>query len=173
MESDDDLLSDQSSFCENFSQVQEGVTVCSAESKSIDTDLMKKMYKVVRLKQKRSERLGEEFIKLKAEYGSYRHILKRLGISWGMMQNIYMVRHRPKKVHTCKISTEMKEAIVNFCLNGPATVVLPEAEHSQKVFLNRSLKEACKMFNDGGYISQKIAPSTFRKYIPRKIVKLR
>ena len=141
-------------------------------SRSADGDLLKKICQIVRLKKTNSEMFRDLLLSLRKVYGSYRKIAKVLAISWGSFQNIYMNRKRMKKVYQRKVTKEMKEAIVNFCLEGPATIVLPEAEHSRKVFLNTSLKEACKLFNEGGFINRRISPSRFRKYIPRKVVKL-
>ena len=91
---------------------------------------MKKICQIVRLKQKKSKMLDEVLSELRTEYGSYRNIAKLLHISSGSFQNIYMVRHQTQKVYHHKLTADMKQAIVNFCLDGPATTVLPEARHS-------------------------------------------
>ena len=135
-------------------------------------NLVKAMCNISRLKQKRSKMLPQALKDLRAEYGSYRGIAKRLGISWGTMQNIYMYRKRTQKVYKRRLTQGMVEAIQKFCLEGPASVTLPDAENCNKVYLNVSLKSACCMFNDSGIINHPISVSTFRKYVPKRLVKL-
>ena len=46
-----------------------------------------------------------------------------------------------------KLSAQTKIDIQNFYLEGGITMSLPEAQYANTLFLNRSLKEACEMFN--------------------------
>ena len=145
---------------------------CSPGKKFMDKDLVKRMYHIVRLRQMRSKNLPKSLRDLKADYGSYRSIAKQLQISWGEFQCLYMIRKRVQKVYKRKVSQEMKEAIAKFCMEGPVAINLPEAQYAGKAFLNVSLKHACEMFNNAELINRRICVSTFRKYLPRKTVKL-
>ena len=152
---------------------KENMSVDTSLGKSIlDENLIKKVCDIVKLKEKKSKHLATALHELKAEYGSYRSVAKLLDISWGKFQGLYLIRKRPKKVYKHKISEEIKQEIEKFCFDGPATISLPEAQHAGKVFFNRSLKEATEMFNSGGYINRSISVSTFRKFLPKKKVKL-
>ena len=83
-----------------------------------------------------------------------------------------MVRKWYKKVYQRKFTNKIKEAIEKFCLEGPVSVTLLEAEHSRKTFLKMSLKDATEAFNSSGYINRKISVSGFRTYVPKTSVKL-
>ena len=136
-------------------------------------DLLKEVYAVVRLKHtKNNEQLKAKVTELAQKYGSLRSVARRLGITWGQIQNMYRIRKYKKKVYVRKFDEETKEEIAKFYLEGPAVVSMPDAQHSGKVFLNRSLKEACNMFNASRVNKRKVAPNTFAAYRPKKRVKL-
>ena len=78
-----------------------------------------------------------------------------------------MVRKWYKKVYQRKFTNKIKEAIEKFCLEGPVSVTLLEAEHSRKTF-----KDATEAFNSSWYINRKISVSGFRTYVPKTSVKL-
>ena len=91
---------------------------------------------------------------------------------WGQMQNMYRIRKYKKRRYVRKFDEETKQAIKKFYLEGPAVVSMPDAQHSGKVFLNKSLKEACVMFNATRLNKREVAANTFAAYRPKKMVKL-
>ena len=46
---------------------------------------------------------------------------------------------------------------------------LPEAQYANPLFLNRTLKEACEMFNKSRGTKRKVALSTFCELRPKRI----
>ena len=134
--------------------------------------LIKEMCLIAKLKQSRSSNLKSALNDFKVRYGSLRSISKQLGLTWGEMQNLYLLRNYEKKNLTRKLDGEVKEDIRKFYLEGPISISLPEAEFAGKVFLNRPLKEIWELFNSGRDNKHKVAFSTFAKYRPKKRVKL-
>ena len=76
------------------------------------------------------EQLSRKVKELGQKYGSLRSVARRLGITWGQMQNMYGIRKYKKKVYVHKFDEETKEAINKFYLEGPAVVSMPDAQHS-------------------------------------------
>ena len=136
--------------------------------------LLKEMCHIAKVKKSGSlVKLKSAIADLKAGYGSLRSIARRLHLSWGEMQGIYLVRdYKVTKVYTQKLDAETKESIKEFYLEEAASFPLPEAAYAGKIFLNRPLREACELFNRKRGMKRKVGASTFAKYRPKKTIKL-
>ena len=138
-------------------------------TKKSNISLVKDLCCIAKLKQQRSKDLKEAVKNFRLKYGSLRSVAKRLGLSWGSMQHIYLHRRVTKAKYIRKIDEETKNDIQKFYVEGPITMPLPEAQYAGVLFLNRSLKEACELFNKDRGTKRKVALSTFAMHRPKKV----
>ena len=137
--------------------------------KSSNIPLVKDLCGIAKLRQKRSKDLKDAVKTFRAKYGSLRSISKHIGLSWGEFQNIYYPRTVVKAEYIRKISAQTKKDIQNFYLEGGITMSMPEAQYANTLFLNRSLKEACEMFNNTRGTNRKVSLTTFSRQRPKKV----
>ena len=134
--------------------------------------LWKEMCNIAKLKKSRSlVKLKSAIADLKTRYGSLRSISRRLHLSWGEMQTLYLARDYKKEEeeYTRKLGKELKESMKDFFLEGAASFPLPGAANKSKVFLNRPLREACELFNVKRGSKRTVGVSTFAKHRPKKV----
>ena len=79
------------------------------------------------------------------------------------MQNIYLPRTAIKEKYIRKLDEDTKNDIRTFYLEGGITISLPQAQYANTLFLNRSLKEACEMFNNTRGSKRKVGLSAFSR----------
>ena len=120
------------------------IPVTPQMKKKCNISLVKDLCAIAKLRQKRSNVLKEVVKNFRMKYGSLRNVARRVGLSWGEFQGIYMARTLIKAKYIRKLDEETKRDIQTFYLEGGITISLPEAQYANILFLNRSLKEACE-----------------------------
>ena len=137
--------------------------------KSSNISLVKDLCGIAKLRQLRSKDLTDAVNSLREKYGSLRSISTRLGLTWGEFQNIYYPRKVVKSKYIRKIDEKTKKDVQNFYLDGGITMSLPEVKHVKTLFLNRSLKEACELFNSSRVTERKVSLATFSRLRPKRV----
>ena len=123
---------------------------------------------IAKLRRVRSKQLKDAVHSFRMKYGSLRSVSVRLGLSWGEFQGIYYPRTVVKAEYIRKIDEETKKDIQNFYLDSGITMSLPEANHANTLFLNRSLKEAWQLYNSRSK-TRKVSLSTFSRLKPKMV----
>ena len=137
--------------------------------KKKNISLVKDLCGIAKLRQQKSKDLKDAVKSLRNKYGSLRSISARLGLTWGEFQNIYYYKKVVKSEYVRKIDEQTKQDIQKFYLEGPITISLPEAQYANTLFLNRSLREACYLFNQERSSKRKVALSTFTRHRPKRV----
>lgn len=136
--------------------------------------LLKQVHQMARYRYKgQLHKVKEIKEEIQRDYGSLRSCARRLSLTWGQMQSMYLRRKRkPKKQYSRKFTTDVKNSLSKFFSSDEVSFSVPEARYAKKKFLRSNLKETCKMYNQSRRGNErKVAISTFRKYRP-KCVKL-
>lgn len=145
------------------------------ESSSITPTLVKEVSKIMRLKNKRKfKQLQECVSKLREKYKSLRAVGRRLKITWGAFQSMYLHRKRVPLPYKRKIDEDTRRAVQSFYQDPQVSIALPDAQHHGTHFMTMTLHDACIQFNEKQAESKrKVSLSTFTRLRPRKVVKLR
>ena len=132
------------------------------------------MYQVGKYRSKRSScQLSSTVDSMKKHFTSLRSACRHTNMHWSQF-------HGCTKMHTSKTQKQKfkrklyesdKKNIGEFFQSDHSTFPLPDKKYSGKRFMRKSLAKTCKMYNLLPTTTQKVCPSTFRKYKP-KYVKL-
>ena len=141
---------------------------------SKDKEMGQFMYKIGKYKQKKNEvKLGETVDKMKKKYTSLRNAWRETNIHWSQFHQytkLYKRKLEARK-YIRKLNASQITSIGQFFRSEDTSFPLPDKKYTGKCFMKRTLAKSCKMYNMLASTTQKICPSTFRKYKPA-LVKL-
>lgn len=136
--------------------------------------LVKELNEIMKLKNKgRETKLKEAVLRLQHKYSSLRSVARRLKLTWGSFHNMYRRRATKKAFYTRKFDEALKQSIRKFYEDPEVSIALPEAQFHGTRFLTKTLREACKLYNDTRKGNErKVSLAAFSRLRPRKKVKL-
>lgn len=142
---------------------------------SVTPALIREVHGIMTLKTKRKfDDLTTSVQNLKTKYHSLRAVSRRLKMTWGQFQSVYLPRKRRKCDYVRKIDKATANAIRQFYQDPQVTIALPDAQCHGTRFMNMTLRDACILFNQQQPVGKrKVSLSTFTRLRPRKVVKLR